>query len=111
MAGFGNTLACHFLHPADEKQEQIMAEAATAAARQTSRRNVMRASVAAMVLALGRTPRALAADDEGGEVVPFLEPQPFDPKIAGLHWDELKMTDWLTPTPQVYHVKHYGDVK
>ena len=37
--------------------------AVEARARQTSRRSVMRASVAAMVLALGRTPEALAAPD------------------------------------------------
>ena len=83
------------------------------AARQTSRRNIMRAAgVAAVVAALGRTPLALGADDDAdGEVIPFLEPQPFDPKVPSLHWDELKLTDWLTPTAQVYHVKHYGDVK
>ena len=82
-------------------------------ARQTSRRNVMRAGVVAVVAALGRTPLALAADDDAadGEVIPFLEPQPFDRKVPSLHWDELKITDWLTPTAQVYHVKHYGDVK
>jgi len=81
-------------------------------ARLTSRRNVMRIGVATLVAALGRTPLAFADDDaDDGEVVPFLEPQPFDPKIPSLHWDELKLTDWMTPTPQVYHVKHYGDVK
>ena len=79
----------------------------------TSRRNVMRrAGAAAVVMALGRTPWTFgAAADEGGEVLPFLDPQPFDPKVPGLHWDELRPTDWMTPTPQVYHVKHYGDVK
>jgi DMSO/TMAO reductase YedYZ molybdopterin-dependent catalytic subunit len=71
----------------------------------------MRIGVATVVAALGRLPMAFADDDTGGEVIPFLEPQPFDPKVPGLHWDELKLTDWATPTAQVYHVKHYGDVK
>jgi DMSO/TMAO reductase YedYZ molybdopterin-dependent catalytic subunit len=72
----------------------------------------MRIGVATVVAALGRLPIAFAdVDDTDGEVIPFLEPQPFDPKVPGLHWDELKLTDWATPTPQVYHVKHYGDVK
>src|SRR5690349_2635017 len=79
-------------------------------ARVRSRRDVIRWGVAAVVAALGRTPLALAADDDG-EVVPFLEPQPFDPKRAMLLWDELKLTDWFTPTPSVYHVSHYGEQK
>ncbi len=78
----------------------------------TSRRTIMRGiGVAAVVAALGRVPDALAADDAEGEVIPFLEPQPFDPKRAMLNWDELKPTDWMTPTPSVYHVSHYGEAK
>ena len=79
-------------------------------ARTRSRRDVMRWGVAAVVAALGRAPFALAADDDG-EVIPFLEPQPYDPKRAMLLWDELKLTDWMTPTPSVYHVSHYGVAK
>src|SRR4051812_7701262 len=79
-------------------------------ARASSRRDVMRWSVAAVVAALGQTPFAFAADDDG-EVIPFLDPQPYDPKRAMLLWDELKLTDWLTPTPSVYHVSHYGEQK
>jgi DMSO/TMAO reductase YedYZ molybdopterin-dependent catalytic subunit len=75
-----------------------------------TRRDVMRWSVAAVVAALGRSPLALAADDDG-EVVPLLDPQPYDPKRAMLLWDELKLTDWFTPTPSVYHVSHYGEMK
>ena len=76
----------------------------------TTRRNVVRWSVAAVVAALGRSPLALAGDDADpdADVVPFLDPQPYDPKRPMLNWDELKITDWLTPTAQVYHVSHYG---
>lgn len=81
------------------------------AARKTSRRMVMQAGVAAVVAALGRAPLALGDDDADGEVIPFLEPQPLDPKVSCLHWDELKLSDWNTPLEQVYHVKHYGEVK
>ena len=48
-----------------------------------TRRDVMRMGVAAVVAMSARAPRALAADEEtaeDGDVVPFLEPQPFDPK-------------------------------
>jgi DMSO/TMAO reductase YedYZ molybdopterin-dependent catalytic subunit len=72
----------------------------------------MRFGVAAVVAALGRAPLALAADDDpDGEVVPFLDPQAYDPKRPMLNWDELRITDWLTPTKQVYHVSHYGEQK
>ena len=81
------------------------------ATQRTSRRLVMQTGVAAMVAALGRVPSALAADDADTDIIPFLEPQPLDPKISCLHWDELKLTDWITPLEQVYHVKHYGEVK
>jgi DMSO/TMAO reductase YedYZ molybdopterin-dependent catalytic subunit len=81
------------------------------ASRKMSRRYVMQAGVASVVAALGRVPAALGVDDLDGEVIAFLEPQPLDPKVSCLHWDELKLTDWMTPLDQVYHVKHYGEVK
>ena len=88
------------------------ATATRGVAAKTSRRDLMRVGVAAVVAALGPAPRALAADDDpGGEVVPFLDPQAYDPKRPMLHWDELRITDWLTPTKQVYHVSHYGEPK
>jgi DMSO/TMAO reductase YedYZ molybdopterin-dependent catalytic subunit len=72
----------------------------------------MRFGVAAIVAALGRVPAALAADDDpDGEVLPFLEPQAYDPKRAMLLWDELKRSDWITPNKSVYHVSHYGEPK
>jgi DMSO/TMAO reductase YedYZ molybdopterin-dependent catalytic subunit len=79
----------------------------------TTRRNVMRWSVAAVVAALGRSPLALAGDDADpdADIIPFLDPQPYDPKRPMLNWDELKITDWLTPTARVYHVSHYGEAK
>jgi DMSO/TMAO reductase YedYZ molybdopterin-dependent catalytic subunit len=72
-----------------------------------TRRKVIQSTLAAAAtLALP----AFAADEET-DLIPFLDPQPFDPKVPGLHWDELKLTDWITPMEQVYHVKHYGEVK
>jgi DMSO/TMAO reductase YedYZ molybdopterin-dependent catalytic subunit len=73
----------------------------------------MQTSVAAAVAALGQAPRALFADDaDEAEVIPFLEPQPHDPKRPMLRWDDLNIaSDWLTPTPSVYHVSHYGEQK
>src|SRR5689334_17749670 len=55
-----------------------------------TRRNVMRWSVAAVVAALGRSPLALAGDDADpdADVIPFLDPQPYDPKRPMLNWDE-----------------------
>jgi DMSO/TMAO reductase YedYZ molybdopterin-dependent catalytic subunit len=77
-----------------------------------SRRDLMRVGVAAVVAALGRTPLALAADDNADdEVIPFLDPQAYDPKRPMLNWDELTIRDWLTPTKSVYHVSHYGEQK
>jgi DMSO/TMAO reductase YedYZ molybdopterin-dependent catalytic subunit len=84
----------------------------TMATTQRSRRDVMRLGVTAVVAALGRAPAAWAADDDpDADVIPFLEPQPFDPKRPMLLWDKLTLTDWLTPTAQVYHVSHYGEAK
>jgi DMSO/TMAO reductase YedYZ molybdopterin-dependent catalytic subunit len=74
-----------------------------------SRRSIMQASIAATLASLAQLPAF--ADDPDSNVIPFLDPQPVDPKIPCLHWDELKMTDWITPLEQVYHVKHYGNVK
>jgi DMSO/TMAO reductase YedYZ molybdopterin-dependent catalytic subunit len=81
-------------------------------AQRTSRRIVMQAGVAAAALAaINRSPLAFAADDAdaGGEVIPFLDPQAYDPKRAMVNFDELTPADWVTPTPNVYYVKHYGD--
>src|SRR4051812_28500065 len=95
-----------------ESGRRTMDATAQAAATGRSRRDLMRAGVAAVVAALGPTPLALAADDDAdGEVIPFLDPQAYDPKRPMLNWDELRITDWLTPTKQVYHVSHYGEQK
>jgi len=48
---------------------------------------------------------AAAADDDG-ELVPFIDPQPIDPKRAMLKWEELR--DWITPEKQFFAVSHYG---
>lgn len=75
-----------------------------------SRRSVIQTSMAAGFAAL-YGPGAFAAEDADSDVIPFLDPQPVDPKISCLHWDELTLNDWITPLEQVYHVKHYGEVK
>jgi DMSO/TMAO reductase YedYZ molybdopterin-dependent catalytic subunit len=82
----------------------------------SSRRRFLNTTVIAAVAALGSAPRRLFADDAPAadelETVPFLEPQPLDPKRPMLHWDKLDIAkDWLTPTPSVYHVSHYGEPK
>ncbi len=78
-----------------------------------SRRAFLQTTVAAAVIALGRAPRSFAADAAtDDDVIPFLEPQPFDPKRPMLNWDELNTaSQWLTSTPSVYHVSHYGEQK
>ena len=76
-----------------------------------SRRSLLRTSVAAAVLALARSPLAFGLADaaEGEEVVPFLDPQPIDPKRPMLKWEDL--TDWLTPEDRFFDVSHYGTAK
>jgi DMSO/TMAO reductase YedYZ molybdopterin-dependent catalytic subunit len=50
--------------------------------------------------------RAFAAENDGQEAIPFLEPQAIDPNRAMLHWDEL--ADWITPMNQFFAVSHYN---
>jgi DMSO/TMAO reductase YedYZ molybdopterin-dependent catalytic subunit len=73
-----------------------------------SRRDLLRGSVALAAAALSHFPLSrfgFADTDEGGQVLPFLEPLP--PKGGrGLKWDDLQ--DWLTPAEQVFAVSHYG---
>ena len=38
-------------------------------------------------------------------VIPFQDPQPFDPKRPMLRWSNL--TDWITRTEDLYEVSHY----
>jgi DMSO/TMAO reductase YedYZ molybdopterin-dependent catalytic subunit len=73
-----------------------------------SRRDLLRGSVALTALALTHFPlsRFGFADEEGAQVIPFLEPLPLKPGGAALKWDELQ--DWITPSDQVFAVSHYG---
>jgi DMSO/TMAO reductase YedYZ molybdopterin-dependent catalytic subunit len=71
-----------------------------------SRRDLLRGSVALAAVALSHFPLSrFGFADEGGEVLPFLEPLP--PKAGkAVKWDDLK--DWITPSDQVFAVSHYG---
>lgn len=76
---------------------------------QLTRRDMLRTSLAATALALGRLPAsALGLDEpeEGATLVPFLDPQPTDPKRPMLQWDQLSR--WITPEPDLFAVSHYG---
>ena len=48
----------------------------------------------------------LAPADDEGQLVPFIDPQPMDPKRPMLKWEELR--DWITPEASFFHVQHYG---
>lgn len=46
------------------------------------------------------------APADGEQAIAFVDTKPFDPNKPLLPWHEL--TSWLTPTPQVFAVSHYG---
>lgn len=71
-----------------------------------SRRKVLQVSLAATLASM----TARAFGDEGDDVLPFLDPQAYDPKRPMLNWDELRPTDWITPTQRVYEVSHYKPI-
>jgi len=54
-------------------------------------------------------PTLLGLDDEDERVVPFIDPQPIDPKRPMLKWEDLN--DWVTPFNQFFAVSHYGTAK
>ncbi|HTI71904.1 MAG TPA: molybdopterin-dependent oxidoreductase [Candidatus Limnocylindria bacterium] len=70
-----------------------------------SRRDFMRGSVGLAAYTLASHPLAATAMEAIGEeeVIPFLEAQPIGKM---LQWQ--KLTRWVTPTEDVYEVKHYG---
>lgn len=72
-----------------------------------SRRKVLQVSLAATLASM--TAKAFAADDDDN-LIPFLDPQAYDPKRPMLNWDQLKPTDWITPTERVYEVSHYKPI-
>jgi DMSO/TMAO reductase YedYZ molybdopterin-dependent catalytic subunit len=74
-----------------------------------SRRAMLRGSAALAALALAHFPLArfgFADSEEGATLLPFLDPQPADPKRPMLRWQDLEK--WLTPTDDVFAVSHYG---
>lgn len=76
-----------------------------------TRRTLLRTGLRGLsVLALAQLPASfLFADDTDEQIVPFLDPQPADPKRPMLQWQDLR--DWITPTPNIFSVGHYGTVK
>jgi DMSO/TMAO reductase YedYZ molybdopterin-dependent catalytic subunit len=73
-----------------------------------SRRDLLRGSLAVAALALADFPWArfgLAAE-EGDTLIPFADAQPANPQRPMVRWEDL--TDWLTPSEQVFAVSHYG---
>src|SRR5579859_456699 len=76
-------------------------------AKTISRRALVRNGVAGLsIAAVARlSPTLFAADDEG-RLVPFIDPQPIDPKRPILKWEDLR--EWITPEASFFHVQHYG---
>ena len=76
----------------------------------STRRDLLRGSLAAAGLSLGQARWPMFAFPPPGEdetVIPFLDPQPVNPDRAMLRWGEL--TSWITPSEQLFVVKHYGE--
>ena len=75
-----------------------------------TRRELLRGSLAAAGLALGQAPWPMFAFPPPGDeetLIPFLDPQPVNPERAMLRWSAL--TSWITPSEQLFVVKHYGE--
>ena len=75
-----------------------------------TRRELLRGSLATAGLALGQAPWPMFAFPPPGDsetVIPFLDPQPVNPERAMLRWSAL--TSWITPSEQLFVVKHYGE--
>ena len=74
-----------------------------------SRRQILSGSVATAALALARVPLSalgFAEEPDEGQLVPFLDAQPMDPKRPMVKWEGL--TDWITPQAEFFAVSHYG---
>ena len=79
-----------------------------------TRRHVIRAGFAGIgAVALSHwTGDLLAADPAttpADQLIPFLDPQPIDPKRPAVKWENL--TDWITPADDFFAVSHYGMAK
>ncbi|HXE54832.1 MAG TPA: sulfite oxidase [Tepidisphaeraceae bacterium] len=73
-----------------------------------TRRDLIRAGFAgAGVIALDRfSPALFAAGEPDDATIPFIDPQPIDPKRPMVKWQDLR--DWITPQPEFFAVSHYG---
>ena len=76
-----------------------------------SRRDLFRGSVALAAYSLASRPlRAFGLEPaQEDRLIPFLDPQPFDPKRPMLRWANL--TNWITRTEDLYEVSHYPKPK
>jgi len=72
-----------------------------------SRRTLLRGSVALAAYTLSARPlRAFGWEPAPGEeLIPFLDPQPYDPRRPMLRWANL--TNWITDANDLYEVSHY----
>lgn len=72
-----------------------------------SRRELLRGSVALAAYALAARPlSAFGLEPAAGEeLIPFLDPQPYDAKRPMLRWANL--TNWVTANEELYEVTHY----
>src|SRR5688572_33344253 len=73
-----------------------------------SRRRMLRATGAAATVALFQRPLTAFGfqDAAEGEVIPFLDAQPVNPKRPMVEWQ--KLDRWITPNEQIFAVSHYG---
>jgi DMSO/TMAO reductase YedYZ molybdopterin-dependent catalytic subunit len=76
-----------------------------------SRRDLLRGSVALAACTLASRPLdAFGLEPQAGEeLIPFLDPQPYDPKRPMLRWANLN--SWITPKEDLYEVSHYPKPK
>ena len=73
-----------------------------------SRRRALRATGATAVVALFHRPLTAFGfqDASEGELIPFLDVQPVNPKRPMVEWQKLE--SWITPNDQIFAVSHYG---
>jgi DMSO/TMAO reductase YedYZ molybdopterin-dependent catalytic subunit len=77
--------------------------------RTSSRRRMIGCSLGAAAVAMNRLSLGalgFSLEENEGEAIPFLDAASITAKGASLNWNELR--DWVTATPQVYYVSHYG---
>ena len=73
-----------------------------------SRRQALCATGAAAIVALFQRPLTAFGfqDAAEGELIPFLDAQPVNPKRPMVEWQKLE--SWITPNDQIFAVSHYG---